>query len=210
MIVTDTAIGEVAFRMINGEDQGLISLSPSDWTHRQIHVLLRNDETKIKFVSIKNWWEPRELEQELKHQSPPIRSWQELSGHCISKFDGFIFLRNHFPHFSKHRFLRVHHQKFNIARHLNALTQSYDGKGNHAEQEHKIYNDYFKGERGWFSDSSDNEKHRFYRELKFSDQNLRYNRKEGSLRSVIFRGNQIFILLCLLHLIVHLFATTLD
>ncbi len=66
-IVTDSSVGEAAFRILHGGDCGLISIAPSNWTYSPIHVTFRtNEHENSELLSVKNWWIPHELENDLK------------------------------------------------------------------------------------------------------------------------------------------------
>ena len=175
LIVTDTGIGEAAFRVFHGGDCGLITVCPSDWTHNPIQVIWRQgeDTTDTKIAPIDNWWIPHELEDDLARMSLPIGSWGELAKFSVSRFDGLMFFEESFAPllelpFSKSASDRI--QK--LLDILNSLVRAYDADGSRTGEGHRIYGDYFTGGRAWFSDSSDSEKRQFREELRFSDQNL--------------------------------------
>ncbi|MCY3630105.1 MAG: hypothetical protein F4065_03915 [Rhodothermaceae bacterium] len=179
LIVTETGIGEAAFRVLHGRYCGLISVCPSKWTYNPIQITWKRDEKGLdtKDASINNWWIPRELDDDLARMSSPIGSWRELAEFSRSRFDGLTFFEESFAPlfrlpFSKSASDRIQ-RLLNI---LHSLVRAYDADGNRTGEGHRIYDDYFTGGRAWFSDSSDSEKRQFREELRFSDRNLQIRR----------------------------------
>ena len=178
-IVTDTGIGEAAFRVLHGGDCGLITVCPSDWTHNPVRVIWRpGDEpadSEVAFVD--NWWIPRELEDDLARMRSPIGSWHELAEFSRSSFDGLTFFEESFtPLLGLPYSKSVANKIQRLLNILNTLVRAYDADGSRSGEGHRIYRDYFTGGRAWFSDSSDSEKLQFREELKFSDRSLRISR----------------------------------
>ncbi len=168
-IVTDTAVGEAAFRMMNGMDCGLISISPSDWNYTPVDVTLRqNEELDDKKTTIKNWWCVDTFQDELQCIAPPIRSWDDLREASTTRFENLFFSENCFAPivgtpFAKsaaYRFLR-------LLEILDRLARAFDANGVRTKEGHHIYQNYFTGDRALFSDSSDFEKKKFHQELTF-------------------------------------------
>ncbi|MCY4672484.1 MAG: hypothetical protein OXD43_01735 [Bacteroidetes bacterium] len=175
LIVTDTGVGEAAFRMLNDEKCGLITIYPSDWTYNPLLVTWKRgiEATDTTVMSVNNWWAPRELENDLARMRSPIGSWQELAESSVSSFDGLTFFEESFDPLFKLPFSRSASNRIGqLLTTLSSLVRAYDADGNRTGEGHKIYSKFFTGERAWFSDSSDSEKRRFREELKFSDRTL--------------------------------------
>ena len=174
-IVTGTCVGEAAFRVLHGRDCGLITVCPSNWTCNPVEVTWKRGEEGINetVASIKNWWSPQELDDDLARMRPPIGSWRELAEFSRSRFDRLIFFEDSFVPlfnlpFNKSASVKI--QKLLSV--LNSLARAYDEDGSRNDEGNRIYDDYFTGGKAWFSDSSNSEKRKFRKDLKFSDRNL--------------------------------------
>ena len=178
-IVTDTGVGEAAFRVLNDEDCGLISVSPSDWIYDPIPVKWIESEaaTTTKEVSVENWWTVDQLENYLAEREAPISSWHKLASLSRSRFHGLKFFKKSFaPLFELPFSGSASDQIFRLLKTLNSLVQAQDADGRRTQEGHEIYKNFFVGERARFSDSSDREKQRFREELKFSDRDFEISR----------------------------------
>ena len=175
LIVTDTGVGEAAFRVLSGGECGLITICPSNWTYNPVQVTWqRNIEaTDATVASVDNWWIPHELENDLSRMGLPISSWHELSEFSKSRFDSLTFFEKSFGPLLKLPFSKSTSDRIiKLLTILDSLVQAYDANGNRTDEGHRIYSEFFIGERACFSDSSDSEKRRFRKELKFSDRTL--------------------------------------
>ena len=165
-IVTDTAVGEVAYCMSIGIGRGLVSLTPSRWECTPIAARMISD--TVIDIEFPNYWLQPELEVALQEAEPPISSWRQLesvsrrsctsltfSGDCFSPLAGQPFAPG-----AASRIL-------NRLQILNKLMNAVDEAGQRTAEGHQIYQDHFSGDRAWFSDSSDTEKNEFARELTF-------------------------------------------
>ncbi len=170
-IVTDTAVGESAFRQLHGVECGLVSFSPSDWKFAPIEVTWCREAEGFedKSAALENWWNVAALEYALRDKAPPVRSWIELGEICPVRFEGLIFARNCFAPLEGVPFAKSAAERFFVLLGiLDTLTREKDEKGARTKEGHRIYRDYFMGDRALFSDSSDSEKREFQRELTFA------------------------------------------
>ena len=169
-IVTDTAVGEAAFRALHGMNCGLVSFSPSDWECTPVEVIWRrtNGEPDGRDVELENWWDARALEETLRGQAPLVRSWDDLRQASGSRFNNLTFAADCFAPLEKCPFNKSKMKAF--IKLLNTLDQfacAFDESGRRSAEGHRIYKDYFTGDKAWFSDSSDSEKHDFREKLTF-------------------------------------------
>jgi len=172
-IVTETAVGEAAFRNLNDRNCGLISVAPSDWTINPVHVCWRRQDVDPVITQVGNWWDPQELDHELERWRLPLTSWEGLKDFCISQFTGLTFFEESFTPLIKLPFSKSATRRIqDLLRVLNSISQEYDAQGNRTKEGHGIYHDFFTGNKGWFSDSSDTEKRKFREELQFTDREL--------------------------------------
>ena len=165
-IVTDTAVGEAAYCSAIGIKRGLISFVPSKWNTAPISAKIVSDtETD---VLIPNFWEEAELEDSLREAEPPISSWGQLESVSRMTFQRLTFSEDCFSHLNGHPFAPGPAARIlSRLEILDRLIGSVDADGQRTSEGHRIYQDHFSGDRAWFSDSSDSEKHEFAKELTF-------------------------------------------
>ncbi len=170
-IVTDSAVGEAAFRALHGITCGLISVTPSDWDFTPIKVIMRreaegqDDQTTI----LQNWRDAGALADELRNCAAPIRSWSDLREVSASRFDGLVFSENCFEALAGVPYAQSGAERFFVLLDiLDRLAHAFDEGGARTAEGHSIYQDHFTGDRALFSDSSDSEKQRYRNELTFA------------------------------------------
>lgn len=173
-IVTDTAVGEAAYRTLHGLETDLVSISPSEWEDTSFEVLwfLSHEDADVLNARVHNWTDVEKLETRLTSSTKTIRSWQDLNLAARGRFTSIRFddewttpLRGYpFSKSASDRFMAL----LGV---LESLIQAYDRHGKRTSDGHRVYQTYFTGERAWFSDSSDSEKQRFRNELTFPNPN---------------------------------------
>ena len=171
-IVTDTTVGEAAFRILHGVPCGLVSLAPSDWCRSPLDVTLVHEAEGADNCSAKveNWWCAKELGDSLKHHASPLRSWDELREVSTSRFATLAFAKDCFAPLEGVPFKENAANRFVMLLDvLDRLARAVDDDGKRNAKGQSIYQDYFTGDNAWFSDSSDSEKQDFRQELTFAD-----------------------------------------
>jgi hypothetical protein len=167
-IVTDTAIGEAAFRCFHAGDCQLVSMNPSDWDESPLKVWWRErcgddlDVEVINHLAIEN------LEVVLRSAPSPIESWKQLAAVCCARFSNLKFSDDAFEPLTGHPFVPGAAQR--IIERLDILDRykcCFDENGDRSSEGNQLYQDYFTGDKAWFSDSSDDEKNKFKTELTF-------------------------------------------
>ena len=170
-IVTESAIGEAAFRAMHGTDCGLLSFAPSNWNRTPVDVTWRreNEGSEDRHAALENWWEVAALEDALRKKVPPIQSWEELREASVNRFESLVFSDDCFAPFAGVPFAKSAADRFlALLDVLDRFSRAFDADGFRTAEGHQIYRDYFTGERALFSDSSDTEKQDFRRELTFA------------------------------------------
>ena len=169
-LVTDTAVGEAAFRALHNNACGLVSVSPSAWEFSPIDVTWRRDAdgSRDRGTSISNWWDVATLEDDLQTADPPIVSWDVLCDVATRRFAALRFAGDCFTPTAGLPFAVSAAERiivlFDI---LNRLVRAFDSSGRRTAEGHDIYRTYFTGGNALFSDSSDTEKLDFRNELTF-------------------------------------------
>ena len=167
-IVTDTGLGETAYRNVLGTDCRLISLTPSQWDYSPIIVKWLT--TTTTDIQVHNHWEPQALKGALLHAEAPVESWAQLESQSRQRFDRLTFLDGSFQDLNGRPFNygvaeRIR-ERLNT---LNRLMGEMDNQGRMTAEGQHLYQNYFVGERAKFSDSSDTEKNQFRQKLTFRD-----------------------------------------
>lgn len=170
IVVTDSAVGEAAYRTFHAVECGLISAVPSDWDYSPVDVVWRrgNEAVGNRHIHLDNFRDSRSLDNFLRTAAPPIRSWDDLQKASKKRFAKLIFAGNCFDHLSGFPF--VQHAADRIVVLLDILDQfarAFDAVGVRTSKGQQIYLDYFSGNNAPFSDSSDTEKRHFRDELTF-------------------------------------------
>ena len=171
-IVTDTSVGEAAYRSVHGVDTGLVSVTPSKWTRSPILVAWRrgDDLADCRTVKLSNWWETPALESALEAAAPPLASWHQLREVSASRFDRLLFSESCFGPLAGVPFAKGAADRlalcFGI---LNRLAGCFDASGRLTPEGHQLIAQYFRGANAIFSDSSTTEKNKFRRQLTFPD-----------------------------------------
>ena len=170
LIVTDTSIGEAAFRDFNGVICGLISTLPSDWNDSPVEVIWRREAEGMddRRTSLNNWWRRDELEGSLEGMASPVGSWRDLDAVSRRRFAKVVFADNWLDPLNGHEFVKCSADRilFLLAI-LDRFARAFDGAGVRTAEGHRIHRDYFTGRNALFSDSSDTEKNKFRKELTF-------------------------------------------
>lgn len=169
-IVTDNAVGEAAFRKIRGVECGLIGADTPEWDYSPVDVIWRkgDDLQQDLSVSMQNWRSRTALERSLNEMPLSVRSWQELHTAVQRRFAELRFSPDCFKALDGVPFNRAAADRFVVLLGvLNNLVREFDSRGRRTAVGHRLYQEYFKGHRPPFTDSSDTEKRRFRSELTF-------------------------------------------
>ena len=174
-IITNSAVGEAAYRTLKGIECNLLSLIPSDWNYSPINVIWHCRDAQgldKRRVILENWRDSDSLKASLIKVPPPVESWNGLLNISRERFKNLIFaeycfnpLRGFpFVNSSANRILEL----FSV---LDRLASAFDANGSRTQEGYQIYRDHFTGDRAWFSDSSVSEKRKFRNELTFPHPN---------------------------------------
>jgi hypothetical protein len=173
-VVTDTAVGEAAFRALHGVTSGLLSVTPSDWSFSPVEVTWREppDNMRDRAVALENWWNAEELERSLQTAEPQISSWANLRHVSTARFASLTFAGDCFEPLSGIPFLPSAADRIRaLLQILDRFARAFDASGKRTPNGQRVYQNYFTGDSAPFSDSSDKEKRRFNKELTFHDPN---------------------------------------
>ncbi len=170
-VVTDSAIGEAAYRTMHDVECALISATPSDWDYSPVEVAWRRETEGLddRNASLDNWRDGAALNDWLHDASPPIRSWADLGERSRIRFGRLTFADRCFEPLAGVPFARsAADQMVFLLSVLDGFASEFDATGARTPEGHRIYREHFTGEKSVFSDSSDSEKHHFRAQLTFS------------------------------------------
>lgn len=172
-VVTDSAIGEAAYRSLQDDIRcDLLSFMSHKWNTLSVRVEWHQSEDEysdIRSIDIKNWWDHNELENQLRqHSLSDVKSWVDLEDELRRQCDNLEFLDGCFNPLRRVPFQR---DLINgLRRHFSALNRYAGafsvGKKRTSECE-ELHQTYFVGRKAWFSDASDGEEIRFKNEMTF-------------------------------------------
>ena len=173
-VVTDSAVGEAAFRTFHDVECCLISITPSNWDYSPVEVIWRREGEGLenRRTNVNNWRDVDTLEENLRLATPPIESWDDLREASIRQFMDLTFAEDCFEPLRGLPFAdSVAKRVLVLFGILSRLAREFDTNGVRTLEGQRIYQDYFTGGNAWFSDSSDTEKSEFYNELTFPHPN---------------------------------------
>ena len=167
-VVTDTAVGEAAYRCLDRIETSLVSLIPSSWDFSPAVVQWQKSDEEAETVEIVNYRDADTLEGDLRTAPPRIASWEmlakmskarctqlTLSSDCFDPLEGYPFVS------------KAAQDILSRLETLNRLKTCFDAEGKRTAEGHRLYREYFTGERAWFSDSSVTEENKFRTEMTF-------------------------------------------
>ena len=174
-IVTDTAVGESAYRALRGVECALISATPSDWDFSPVEVIWNREAEGLdnQNAALENWRDAAALEERLQHAAPPMRSWDDLGDFSKIRFSRLTFTVLCFDPLAGVPFAKSAADRIlELLSILDRFANAFDAGGSRTPEGSRIYQDYFTGgENALFSDSSDPEKRKFRTKLTFPHPN---------------------------------------
>lgn len=165
-LVTETAVGEVAYCTSTGIDQRLVSLTPSNWEQTPIAVTMLNGSPTV--VQVHNYWALSELESALSEEEPPVGTWVQLESVSISRYQRLRFSADAFaplrgmpfsPTAASYIMSRLHT--------LNEVMRYRNESGSFTPGAKPIFDLHLGRGSDYFSDSSTEEKRLFGSRLTF-------------------------------------------
>ena len=156
--------------MLDGSACGIVSIRPSEWEFSPVNVIYRSDNrwSEDQSISLENFLDPSTLASSLQDAEPPVGSWNTLETAARRRFERLTFAESCFEPLASFSFAQAS-AKTLIARLdiLSQLANARDKDGAQSVEGQQIYEKHFMGETAWFSDSSEDEKHRFKEKLTF-------------------------------------------
>lgn len=169
-VVTDSAVGEAAYRRMYGIDCGLVSFTPSkNWNHTPVAVTWRREAEGLedRCASLDNWWDADTLKDGLRAAQGPLSSWGDLQQVSASRFEHLVFAEDCFEPLDGVPFASSAAESFLVL--LDVLDRRVRARAAPASssEAQQIQRDFFTGGNALFSDSSQTEKNQFRNKLTF-------------------------------------------
>lgn len=169
-VVTDKALGEAAFAHFSGIDSRLASLCPSNFEASPLKVTWLEDQGAARSVDVPNYWEERGLEAALRDAPVVVSSWEQMADLGRTRCNTLTFTTDCFEPLRGHPFVDgAARQILVLLDALDRFRQCFDANGQRTQEGQRLYQEHFTGDKAWFSDSSDAEKHEFRTALHFRD-----------------------------------------
>lgn len=158
-VVTDTAVGEAAYRCFNRTETSLVSLIPSSWDFSPALVEWHKSNEELERVEVVNYRNSNTLETALRAAPLQITSWEMLATVSKDRCTELTFSLDCFKPLKGYPFaLHAAQSVLSRLETLDRLKVCFNEKGECTAEGHEIYQKHFAGSRAWFSDSSDPEK----------------------------------------------------
>ena len=172
-LVTDTSIAEAAFRFERGENSSLLSFAPSPFHQASVEVIWHRDSENQKPISLPNVFY-------MEGVTALLHQWSEAKrNHPLTTWGQLIeWGRQYCPHLMFAEYIleplrgipfypsvaQQAQKRFEV---LESLVSAVDSSGRRTAQGHALYQEYFTGDRAWFTPESNSNKQKFAKELTF-------------------------------------------
>lgn len=165
-VVTDTAVGEVAWCQRHGGDaQALVSLSPSNWNFSPVSVDWVAEDGAKQTIQVVNYWDCNALKWALEQAPSSLKSWLDLKERAEVLCKNITFSHDAFEPLNGTPFmLSAAKRLLFILEKLDKLKVCFDENGQRTAEGNEIYQNFF---TGVISDSSESEKNEFRKEMTF-------------------------------------------
>ena len=168
-LVTDSAVAECAARVLmEKQNAGLLSATPSDFTFTPICAGVRDDGGITSPCELPNHWDEPALRQFLG-ASISVADWRELRDHVTQRFAELVFADDAFVPLMRSPFsVGLRNRIIEVLAVLDRISVGTDAlTGSLSDEAAGLREKFFVGEKALFTDSSDSEKRTFKAGLTF-------------------------------------------
>ena len=167
-IVTDSGVGEAAFRTLLAVECALVSFVPSAWDFTPVEVTLRDSERVAdRTAALQNWRTVPDVENGLA-DAAQMRTWEDVEARCVAQFSRLSFASDAFAKLGGLPFAKSSAERIVVLLGiLDRRARAFGPTGSPTAEAARIDQDYFKGSNALFSDSSASEKREFPGRLTF-------------------------------------------
>ena len=193
--VTDHGLGEAARREKNGDDSGVFSFTGGEINFEKTPLLIQHglSENPLGHFSIPNVWEVPHLEERIRGIPTEPQNWKELHEACCSRFGLLLIPDSVLKRLKRETFsMTIARRALDLLEILNRIMSGRQpAQGSLNAEAVALREQHFKGDRAWFTDESEGNKHKFRNEMTFPDPENPANRLfcswHGKIRHQEFR-----------------------
>lgn len=167
--VTDQGLGECARRKISGFPVCSYSFE-GNYSNSPLIIQHGLAEEPFGFYDIENISGINGLIASVADALPTPKNWREAIDRLIEKYQCLIISKKVYEQMAPIPFSEGNYKSIDERfRVLKEYIESRDQHGDHTAQTEQIVENYFHGEKAWFSNSSDSERRKFKKALSFVD-----------------------------------------
>jgi len=168
--VTDQGLGEAARRLLSGNTGSTYSFANSGFEYTPLPVVHGLAEAPFGTVSVQNHWEITGLRIAAENATPPPLNWTQMLDQVQARFEQLDLVRSCIAPLNGEPFSRyVVERVAELLRVLNEYVACLARAGGMTERNHELFAQHFTGEKAWFSDESETNKHKFRHQMTFVD-----------------------------------------
>ncbi|MBY0454794.1 MAG: hypothetical protein K2Q11_07930 [Burkholderiaceae bacterium] len=168
-VVTDSSLGEAAYRCFIGSECHTLSFSSLNWQLSPIKITWHRNESCTIDVDVPNHWEFNSLKVALEKASGPITSWKQLADNMKRRCQNLNFSTNSFVYLYPHPFADSAAKRIvELLLFLDKFKTCFDENGKRTDEGNRLYQNHFTGDKAWFTDSSSDEINNFSDKLTFN------------------------------------------
>lgn len=167
-LVTDTGLGEAAYRVLRGTLAATVSTTPSQWDVSSIPIRYVEAETSHEF-EVDNLIAESPLTSWIARNERPMSAWSDLRAWCERRCKRVVLAAEALAPLAATPFISASAERIQeLIEVLNTLAVETTKDGLTAKG-HGVYQAHYARKNAHFSDSSDAEKNEFRNELTFTD-----------------------------------------
>lgn len=168
--VTNQGLGEVARRVLSGSFGSSYSFPHSGFEYTPLAVLHGLREAPIGWVSVENHWKVNTLRVAATAATPLPLNWSQMLDQALDRFNHLDLVPSCIEPLKGEPFNRyVVERVFELLRVLNEYVACLGEAGEKSARNHELIAQHFTGDKAWFSDESETNKHKFSNQLHFVD-----------------------------------------
>lgn len=167
-IVTDSSLGEAAFRLADSQSATAISFRESRYCKSPLQIMWQRLNNTSTDLELQNVWAQADLEAYLHAHARSPQSWAELIEQAQIRYQGLTFISDILNPLAGEPFnSTIAEGVLRLLGILNRLKNCYDAETALTAEGHQIMKDFFQGDRALFTDESETNKRTFARQLTF-------------------------------------------
>ena len=167
-IITDTGLGEAAYRVHNDEPSSTVSFTNDTWGQDYVSVRWHTTDD-IVTIKVDNYHAHEHLDVQLERIDPPPTSWDDLHTRCSKRIEFLTFVENCNDDMQRYPFsVAVANQIYSLLNMLNRFAAEHDEQGKRTATGQMYYQDWFTGNSAYFTDESDSNTPKYAQQLTFT------------------------------------------